>query len=356
MGNCFHDLPPLKRFKLLQQQEDESPSSFHLPAKKRKESWDPPPNPTTSTTYCLPAKKRVCALQPVLLTPQKPISSFDLNVEYEPSPEKSPKLKKQMNSPSKTGIDSEEKQANEENQEPNEGTQYGTDESIPLSQCSEGEASEPEAGKDESKEVDDDDGIVCDVCQSTDGDPSDPIVLCDGCDVMVHATCYGDPLIRGIPEGDWFCARCQASSRSRKVKANDDFCCCLCPVKGGAVKPTRDGQWGHILCALLVPEVFFRDPKGREGIDCSRVPRRRWEEVCYICNSATGCAIECSEPKCSLAFHVSCGLKEDLCIEYKEARTTGAIVAGFCKAHTALWKKQQQTGKFKIVARQEHKK
>jgi hypothetical protein len=44
---------------------------------------------------------------------------------------------------------------------------------------------------------DDDDGIVCAVCQSTDGDPSDPIVFCDGCDLMVHATCYGNPLCEG---------------------------------------------------------------------------------------------------------------------------------------------------------------
>ncbi|GMQ05868.1 hypothetical protein CsSME_00050704 [Camellia sinensis var. sinensis] len=51
--------------------------------------------------------------------------------------------------------------------------------------------------------------------------------------------------------------------------------------------------------------------------------------------------------------------KEELCIEYKEGgrnKGGGGVVAGFCKDHTELWKKQQQTGKFKIVARDEHKK
>ncbi|KAJ4981877.1 hypothetical protein NE237_032714 [Protea cynaroides] len=304
MEGSIHGLPPLKRFKLLQQEEDENTrSSSRLPAKKRQESRNPPNLPFNTIPCCLPAKKRVWALQP--LSPQKTSCPFDLNIEYQPSPEKKP---------SRVIAESEETY---------EGIHGGGE---------------------------DDDGIVCDICQSTDGDPSDPIVLCDGCDLMVHATCYGKPLIQGIPEGDWFCTRCENSGDDA------DYYCCLCPIERGAMKPTTDGRWGHIMCALLVPEVFFKDPEGRDGIDCSRVPPRRWEGTCYLCHSATGCVIECSEPKCPLAFHVGCGLKEDLCIEYREGRSRGAIVAGFCKTHTELWKKEQQSGKFKIVAREQQKK
>ncbi|XP_043699867.1 LOW QUALITY PROTEIN: protein Jade-1-like [Telopea speciosissima] len=203
------------------------------------------------------------------------------------------------------------------------------------------------------------------ICLSTDGDPSDPIVLCDGCDLMVHATCHGKPFIQGIPEGEWFCARCKISSPSQKLVAdekNANYCCCLCPIKRGAMKPratevfTRNRRWIHIMCALLVPEVFFKDPEGRDGIDCSLVPRRRWKGLCDLCHSASGCVIECSEPKCPLAFHVSCGLKEDLFIEYREGKSSGAIVAGFCKNHTVLWKKQQKSEKFMIVAREQQRK
>jgi hypothetical protein len=39
-----------------------------------------------------------------------------------------------------------------------------------------------------------------------------------------------------------------------------------------------------------------------------------------------------------LAFHVTCGLNEDLCMEYREGRK-GDIVAGFCRTHTDLWEK-----------------
>ncbi|CAA3015534.1 Jade-1 [Olea europaea subsp. europaea] len=334
MEGRFHGLPPLKRFRLMQQElEENNIDNFQeskdnpmtplcLPAKKRKESRDSPPflpSPTAINGYRLPAKKRVYAIQP-----------FDLNVEYTPS------------------FDA----GKQENQQ--KDLQEAREICIPGGP--EGEVKKIEVeSKDEEEDVkeNDDDGIVCAICDSTDGDPTDPIVLCDGCDLMIHTTCYGHPFTKGVPEGDWFCAQCLKNQKDATSKA---FSCCLCPVTGGALKPTKDGKWAHVVCALFVPEVFFSDPEGREGIDCTKVPKWRWEKKCYICRAKNGCVIDCSEPKCPLAFHVTCGLKEELCIEYREGRNSGAIVAGFCRTHTDLWKKQEQTGKFKIVAREEHKK
>ncbi|KAL6543307.1 hypothetical protein OROHE_010827 [Orobanche hederae] len=329
MESKFHGLPPLKRFRLMQQQATEQNQNFEtpiknskltenntttlcLPAKKRKECRDSPPLPPISaanTTFCLPAKKRIWAFQPHL----------DLNLEYQPS-------------------------------------DFGRQETLPKDSeqnsqkihIQEGETKGSGANEEDTEE----DGIVCSVCESTDGDPTDPIVLCDGCDLMVHTTCYGHPFTNGIPEGDWFCAQCLESKKSaRKAQLS----CCLCPVGGGALKPTTDGNWAHLVCAIYVPEVFFIDPEGREGIDCSKVLKRRWERKCYLCRSKNGCVIDCSEPKCQLAFHVGCGLKEELCIEYRQGKNKGDVVAAFCRSHTDLWKKQEQTGKFKIVARDENK-
>ncbi|XP_058090295.1 uncharacterized protein LOC131236836 [Magnolia sinica] len=310
MENTNHGLPPLKRFKLLQQTTSAAAATSFLPAKKRIESRGPP------TAYCLPAKKRVWALQPDF----PPLDTIE---EDPPFPEKKP-IKGGPNLNALDG-DFNGKSINGEEYEVTKDTYF-------------------------EEEADEEDGIICSVCHSTDGDPKDPIVFCDGCDLMVHASCYGNPLIQAVPEGDWFCSRCEFLKGGAKGE-DDDLDCCLCLLKGGATKLTVDGRWAHIMCALLVPEVFFRDSEGREGIDCSCVPTRRWEGVCYICDSKRGCVIECSEPKCSSAFHVSCGLNEELCIEYREGRT-GAIIAGFCEIHTQLWKKQQQTGKFKIVPRE----
>lgn len=333
MDSKFHglQLPPQKRFRLYHQQQQPERQRFDsaavapisLPAKKRKESRDPPvvlhpvANVAAATTYCLPAKKRVWAVRPDS-SPQEQISKFDLNVEY--------------NSYSEEASEGVVERKQEEELVPVAENGDTRD----IGNTRQGEECEGEAGE----ACEDDDGIVCAICQSTDGDPSDPIVLCDGCDLMVHASCYGNPLVKGIPEGDWFCAQCSVSISSQTGKS---FACCLCPINGGAMKPTTkegvDGGWAHVVCALYVPEVFFLDPEGREGIDCSKVPQKRWREKCYVCKKASGCAISCSEPKCPLAFHVTCGLKEDLCIEYREGRKRGAIVAGFCKSHTDLWMK-----------------
>ncbi|KAJ3701401.1 hypothetical protein LUZ61_005106 [Rhynchospora tenuis] len=215
-----------------------------------------------------------------------------------------------------------------------------TDPLSPAKTQTQDEEKDPESVEGEET----DDGVLCAVCQSTDGEPSDPIVFCDGCDLMVHASCYGNPLIKSIPEGDWFCFACSSKAPKKEKR------CCLCPMKGGALKPTVDDKWAHVMCALLVPEVFFQDSEGREGIDCSRVPHKRWQKDCFICGRNKGCAIDCAEGKCKLGFHVSCGLAEGLCIEYREKKG-GDIVAGFCTEHTKLWEKQQLTGKFKIVPR-----
>ncbi|XP_039143636.1 protein Jade-1 [Dioscorea cayenensis subsp. rotundata] len=216
---------------------------------------------------------------------------------------------------------------------------------LPLSPIKHQDEVHANGEADDEEDDDDDDGIVCSVCQSTDGEPLNPIVICDGCELMVHASCYGNPLLKSIPEGDWFCMQCEEKNKSCSTPS-----CCLCPVKQGALKPTVDGNWAHIVCALLVPEVFFKDSEGRDGIDCSLVPLGRKELGCYVCESVDGCAVECSEPKCGLGFHVSCGLEKGLCFEFKEAKC-GAVVAAFCQDHTQLWEKQQLTGKFRIVPR-----
>ncbi|KAJ0264072.1 hypothetical protein HA466_0024920 [Hirschfeldia incana] len=339
----FQNLPPLKRLRLMQrdlelahqqqqkqqrsQSEEVKPSQ--LPGKKRKHSrvdYDEDcENSSAPIHRCLPAKKRIWAIDPDLLSSGKnPLSPFDLNVEYKPCVDEDG-IKK---NPTLLVESSQQEEAHDDNKENIDP--LGEAEALDLSD------SIPE----------DEDGIMCAVCQSTDGDPSNPIVFCDGCDLMVHASCYGNPLVKDIPEGDWFCSQCTALKNGEKPLS-----CCLCTTKGGAVKPTKDGRWAHITCSLFVPEVYFEDPEGREGICCGEIPSKRWKERCYLCKVRRGCVIECSEMKCRLAFHVTCGLKEDLCVEYREGKRSGGIVVGFCSEHTKLWERQQVSGKYKIVAR-----
>ncbi|CAH8293048.1 unnamed protein product [Eruca vesicaria subsp. sativa] len=338
MDAQYQNLPPLKRLRLMQrdlelahqkqqhqpnQSEEVKPSQ--LPGKKRKHSrvdYDDETENSVPTYRCLPAKKRIWAIDPNLIS-GNPLSPIDLNIEYKPCVDEDA-IKKKKKNPQV-----------EEEEEDNDNNKENID---PLEE--------------------EEDGIMCGVCQSTDGEPSNPIVFCDGCDLMVHASCYGNPLVKAIPEGDWFCSYCTASMSLKNSREKKTFSCCLCTTKGGAMKPTKDGRWAHITCALFVPEVYFEDPEGREGICCGEIPSKRWKERCYVCKVRGGCVIECSEMKCQLGFHVSCGLKEDLCVEYREGkrRSGGGIVVGFCSEHTKLWERQQESGKYKIVARDEDKK
>ncbi|XP_020886336.1 protein Jade-1 isoform X2 [Arabidopsis lyrata subsp. lyrata] len=340
MDAQYQDLPPLKRLRLMQrdleaaqqQQLLNQPEakSLQLPAKKRKQTrvdYDDDAENSNPTYHCLPAKKRIWAIDPDLLS-GNPFSPFDLNVEYKPPSVEEKSIEKKSTLMVESSLEVEDDDDDKENVDP-----LGKEKVLDLS----------------DREVEDEDGIMCVVCQSTDGDPSNPIVFCDGCDLMVHASCYGNPLVKAIPEGDWFCRQCISSKNREKL-----FSCCLCTTKGGAMKPTNDGRWAHITCALFVPEVYFEDPEGREGICCREIPSKRWKDRCYLCKVRRGCVIECSEMRCKLAFHVTCGLKEDLCIEYREDKKSGGIVVGFCNEHTKLW--ERESGKYKIVARDEDKK
>ncbi|KAI4366032.1 hypothetical protein MLD38_021959 [Melastoma candidum] len=343
--DSYQSLPPLKRFTLLHHHPDKEnvAPSFPLPAKKRRESRPPlletrpfSSSDVAAATYPLPTKKRVWAPSPDFL----PL--LDLNSEYKPC----------VGEEVGVGVTVPELNGEEEKQlegVPDCESQDGVIEEdvSPLGATKREVPEEAEKNPEDrgGEEDDDDDGILCVICQSTDGEPSDPIVFCDGCNLMAHATCYGNPLIRGIPDGEWYCHRCLASTGDGPA-----ITCCLCPKAGGAMKPTVDGQWAHVVCAVFVPEVFFEDAEGREGINCGGVERGK--RSCYVCEGKGGCMVECSESRCKRGFHVTCGLEDDLWLDYKEGRGKG-IVVGFCRDHTELWKKQQLTGKFKIVAREE---
>ncbi|WAR22970.1 KDM4B-like protein [Mya arenaria] len=97
-----------------------------------------------------------------------------------------------------------------------------------------------------------------------DEDGLSPLVVCEDCKICVHASCYGTEV---TDAGSWRCARC--------VRQKTEAECCLCSLRGGALKPTLDGQWAHVVCALTIKEVKFEDVKSREPIDTSQISPAR---------------------------------------------------------------------------------
>ncbi|XP_052775093.1 uncharacterized protein LOC128213442 isoform X2 [Mya arenaria] len=135
-----------------------------------------------------------------------------------------------------------------------------------------------------------------------DEDGLSPLVVCEDCKICVHASCYGTEV---TDAGSWRCARC--------VRQKTEAECCLCSLRGGALKPTLDGQWAHVVCALTIKEVKFEDVKSREPIDTSQISPARKRLVCQYCTqgqtdtpSSTRACVQCSNGKCTLSFHVTC--------------------------------------------------
>ncbi|XP_076674562.1 lysine-specific demethylase 4B isoform X2 [Andrena cerasifolii] len=126
---------------------------------------------------------------------------------------------------------------------------------------------------------------------------NDKLLRCRECHVTVHASCYG---ITVLPTDvrNWACDICKAGKTQ--------VMCCLCPMRGGALKRTSDSNWAHILCALLLPGVTFKDAINKDPINVLTIKPRIVKQLCCYCGQKDGACLNCSQ--CSNLFHPSCGL------------------------------------------------
>ncbi|ORY33154.1 hypothetical protein BCR39DRAFT_521494 [Naematelia encephala] len=163
----------------------------------------------------------------------------------------------------------------------------------------------------------------CSICDDGEGENSNAIVFCDGCNLAVHQDCYGVPY---IPEGQWLCRKCT-------VSPENPVSCVFCPNEGGAFKQTSGGHWAHLLCAMWIPEVSVGNAIYMEPIEgVEYVPKNRWKLVCSLCRERTGACIQCDNRSCFTAFHVTCARQMGLLQTMKSVLSDGVLRA-FCVKH-----------------------
>lgn len=132
-----------------------------------------------------------------------------------------------------------------------------------------------------------------------------PLLVCSQCSLCVHASCYG--VLGAREKEEWLCERC--------TMEQFDAECCLCTLRGGAIKPTTDGRWAHIVCVIVIPEASFENAIRRGPVVINKIPPARLRLKCVFCHDwmkrslhSTHACIQCSAGKCSMAFHVTCAI------------------------------------------------
>ena len=170
----------------------------------------------------------------------------------------------------------------------------------------------------------------CGVCFDGDSYDDNQILFCDKCDIAVHQVCYG---IHKIPNGDWNCTACR--SRAKRT-------CCLCSVRGGALKPTTDGRWAHLFCAQWIPELFIANIEAMEPIDVGHLLQDRQGLTCSICKeTGVGACIQCAYGACSVPFHPMCALKAGVRMEVRStANSTDCDYMCYCEKHVKEMEKK----------------
>ncbi|GJZ24622.1 histone-lysine N-methyltransferase ATX3-like protein isoform X1 [Tanacetum coccineum] len=153
----------------------------------------------------------------------------------------------------------------------------------------------------------------CAICGWDEDYDTNTIVICNRCHIAVHQECYGVRDIRDFTS--WVCRACETPEVKRE--------CCLCPVKGGALKPTDiDTLWVHVICAWFRPEVsFVSDEKMEPATGLLRIPPDSFLKECVICKQVHGSCIKCC--KCPTYFHATCASRAGYCIELHSSEKGG---------------------------------
>ncbi|XP_042046336.1 histone-lysine N-methyltransferase ATX3-like isoform X1 [Salvia splendens] len=166
----------------------------------------------------------------------------------------------------------------------------------------------------------------CAICRWVEDWDYNKIIICNRCQIAVHQECYGTGNSQDF--ASWVCRACETPEVERE--------CSLCPVKGGALKPTDvQNLWVHVTCAWFRPEVAFLNAEKMEpAVGIFRIPPSAFTKVCVICKQIHGSCTQCC--KCATYFHATCASRAGYCMELHCSEKNGAQITkwiSYCAVH-----------------------
>ncbi|XP_024371761.1 histone-lysine N-methyltransferase ATX5 [Physcomitrium patens] len=168
----------------------------------------------------------------------------------------------------------------------------------------------------------------CAVCRMVEDWHHNKMVICNRCLIAVHEECYGVRASESV--GSWVCRACETPEVERE--------CCLCPVRGGALKPSNTANlWVHVTCAWFVPEVKFKNIVKMEPAEgLTNVQLSTFQQKCGICKQVHGVCVSCAYKNCRRSFHIMCAFRACYHMEMKAVTKNGIEMTqmlSFCSIH-----------------------
>ncbi|PIN02168.1 Histone-lysine N-methyltransferase [Handroanthus impetiginosus] len=166
----------------------------------------------------------------------------------------------------------------------------------------------------------------CAICRWVEDWDYNKIIICNRCQIAVHQECYGARNVQDF--AFWVCRACETPEVERQ--------CCLCSVKGGALKPTDvETLWVHVTCAWFRPEVAFPNAEKMEpAVGLLKIPPKSFTKACIICKQIHGCCMQCC--KCATYFHATCASRAGYCMELHSSEKNGMQITkwtSYCAVH-----------------------
>ncbi|KAF4628181.1 hypothetical protein G7Y89_g9973 [Cudoniella acicularis] len=107
-----------------------------------------------------------------------------------------------------------------------------------------------------------------------------------------------------------------------RIKAPTKEPCILCPndIPSEPLLPTEDGQKAHRICAEYIPETSV---DAGTVTDVKYINKARLDLKCNYCRSKKGACFQCSQKKCTRAYHATCAAAAGVFVQQGEIPVFG---------------------------------